>query len=129
MLRFLLFASVFVLLSFGMVVLTGVSPHMGTRSSAGIVERKGHLPETLKEISGGVFVNDTTLIAHNDSGNEPFLYVVNLDGSIRHKALLTGSGNIDFEDITTDNKGNIYLGDFGNNANTRRDLTIWKIKT
>lgn len=129
MFRVLIFASVFILLSFGITLLTGVAPHGKASSKAGIVERKGHLPDQLKEISGWTFVNDTTLIAHNDSGNEPFLYVLNLDGSIRHQALLTGTGNIDFEDITTDNKGNIYLGDFGNNANTRRDLTIWKIKT
>lgn len=111
MFRMLLFSAVFALLA------------------AGIVERKGSLPKKLKEISGWVFVNDTTLIAHNDSGNEPILYVLNLDGSIRHEALLTGTGNVDFEDITTDGKGHLYLGDFGNNLNTRRDLVIYKIKT
>lgn len=97
--------------------------------AAGIVERKGSLPKELKEISGWVFVNDSTLIAHNDSGNEPILYVLNLDGTIRHQAKLQGTENVDFEDITTDRNGCIYLGDFGNNNNTRKDLAIYKIRT
>lgn len=95
--------------------------------AAGIVERKGTLPKKLKEISGWVFVNDSTLVAHNDSGNDPVLYVLNTDGTIRHETLLEGTGNIDFEDIATDRKGNIYLADFGNNGNTRKDLAIYKL--
>jgi hypothetical protein len=111
MIRLVLLALVFVLLA------------------SGSVERKGSLPKKLKEISGWVFVNDTTLIAHNDSGNEPILYVLDLNGTIRHEALLEGTENVDFEDITTDGKGNIYLGDFGNNLNARKNLVIWKIRT
>ena len=30
-------------------------------------------------------------------------------------------------DITKDKKGNIYIGDFGNNANERKDLCIYKV--
>jgi len=97
--------------------------------AAGSVERKGSLPKKLKEISGWVFVDDSTLIAHNDSGNDPILFVLNTDGTIRHEALLEGTENVDFEDIASDGKGNIYLGDFGNNDNDRKDLAIWKIKT
>lgn len=97
--------------------------------AAGTVERKGSVSKELSEISGWVFVNDSTLIAHNDSGNEPILYVLNIDGTVRHKATLSGTSNNDFEDITTDNKGNVYLGDFGNNENKRQDLVIYKLKT
>jgi len=111
MLRLLLFASVFVIVS------------------AGIVERKGNLSKELKEISGWVFVDDTTLVAHNDSGNDPILYVLNIDGSIRHRCTISGTINVDFEDITTDGKGNLFVGDIGNNNNTRKDLVIYKVKT
>lgn len=97
--------------------------------AAGKVERKGNVSKELAEISGWVFVNDTTLIAHNDSGNEPYLYVLNLDGSVRSKSLLSGTENVDFEDITTDGKGHVYLGDFGNNDNKRQDLAVYKINT
>lgn len=85
------------------------------------------LSRDLEEISGWVFVNDSTLIAHNDGGHEAKLFVLNLDGSIRHKVLLTNVTNIDFEDITYDGNAYLYLGDFGNNRNRRQDLAIYKI--
>ncbi|MNJ88802.1 hypothetical protein D3C87_63590 [compost metagenome] len=85
------------------------------------------LSKDLKEISGWVFANDSTLIAHNDGGNDPKLFVLNLDGSIRHKVTITNAENEDFEDIALDDKGNLYIGDFGNNNNTRTDLKILKV--
>lgn len=92
-------------------------------------EKKGKLPKELKEISGWIFVNDSTLIAHNDSGNDPVLFVLNLDGSIRHKARIKGVDNVDFEDITSDGKGTLYVGDIGNNDNLRKNLVIYRVKT
>ena len=93
------------------------------------VKRSGSVSEELSEISGWVFVNDSTLIAHNDSGNAPYLYVLNLDGSIRHKARIANVKNVDFEDIATDGKGFVYVGDIGNNSNRRKDLAIHKFRT
>lgn len=92
------------------------------------VTREGTLSLELSEISGWVFVNDSTLIAHNDSGNEAALFVLNIDGTIRHKAIVKGTGNVDFEDIAADGKGFLYLADFGNNHNLRRDLAIYRIR-
>lgn len=92
------------------------------------VSNVGDLPKQLKEISGWVFVNDSTLIAHNDSGDEAILYVLNIDGSIRHEVLITNAENIDFEDITKDDNGHLFVGDFGNNNNTRKNLVIYKLK-
>ena len=94
---------------------------------AATMQKTNRLPKELKEISGLVFANDSTLIAHNDGGNDPKIYVLNLDGSIRHKVSVTNADNTDWEDITLDEKGNLYLGDFGNNNNTRTDLKILKV--
>ena len=94
---------------------------------AAAVQKTYRLPKELKEISGWVFVNDSTLIAHNDGGNDPKIFVLNLDGSIRHKITVTNAENTDWEDITTDHKGHLYLGDFGNNNNTRTNLRILKV--
>ncbi len=91
-------------------------------------KRFASLPRSLKEISGWVFVNDSTLIAHNDSGNEPLLYVLNLDGTIRHTSRIKDVENIDFEDITFDGKQHVFVGDIGNNANKRQDLVVYKLK-
>jgi hypothetical protein len=96
---------------------------------AASVKRTGSLPKSLKEISGWVFVNDTTLIAHNDSGNDAKLFVINLSGKILHQTTLKDVDNIDFEDITSDGLGHIYLADIGNNSNKRKNLVIYKLKT
>lgn len=94
---------------------------------AATVQKTTRLSKDLKEISGLVFANDTTLIAHNDGGNDPKLFVLNLNGSIRHKVTITNAENKDFEDIALDSKGNLYIGDFGNNNNKRTDLKILKV--
>jgi hypothetical protein len=91
------------------------------------LRRMGKLDERLSEISGWTFVNDSTLIAHNDSGNEPLLYVLGASGKILKTVRLEGTANVDFEDIAFDGKNMLYLGDFGNNNNTRKDLAIYGI--
>lgn len=86
------------------------------------------LPKTLKEVSGNEL--DTTkkfVWMHNDSGNKPRLYGVTFDGKIV-KELKIDAKNHDWEDLTKDDQGNIYIGDFGNNQNKRKNLKILKIK-
>lgn len=94
---------------------------------AATIQKTTRLSKDLKEISGWVFANDSTLIAHNDGGNDPKIFVLNLDGSIRHKVDVTNAENEDWEDIALDQKGNLYIGDFGNNNNTRTNLKILKV--
>lgn len=91
-------------------------------------EKTHKLAKELSEISGLVFVNDSTLIAHNDGGNKPYLYVLNKNGSIRHKTWISSVKNIDFEDLCFDGKESLFIGDFGNNNNKRTDLKIVKVK-
>lgn len=62
----------------------------------------------------------------NDSGNKPELYGVNTKGKIK-KVLTIQAKNHDWEDLTSDNKGNVYIGDFGNNRNKRKNLVILKV--
>ena len=86
------------------------------------------LPATLSEISGLTFLNDTILVAHNDSGNEPLLYFLNLKGDVIHQIEITQAKNKDWEAIACD--GNfLYIGDIGNNGNNRKDLVIYKVST
>jgi hypothetical protein len=37
-----------------------------------------------------------------------------------------GTTNVDWEEISTDHNGNIFIGDIGNNQNIRKDLCIYK---
>jgi hypothetical protein len=92
-------------------------------------DRIAKLPKYLKEISGLIFYNDTLLIAHNDGGDDPLIYLINLKGEEIHRVLIENATNIDWEDITSDDKGNLYIADIGNNENGRKDLCIYKINS
>lgn len=99
-----------------------------TTFSFGQKNKKGiKLPPIIDESSGLAFYNDTLLITHNDSGDKPLLYFFTLRGKLVHTLFIENTLNEDWEDITSDNQGNIYIGDIGNNNNKRKDLNIYKI--
>lgn len=50
-------------------------------------------------------------------------------GKVIHLVEVTGAKNNDWEDITSDGKGHIYIADIGNNNNSRKKLHIYKIPT
>ncbi len=85
------------------------------------------LPKELKEISGLAVFNDSLLIAHNDGGNEPNIYFLTKKGKIVHTCSIINTSNTDWEDITIDPNGTIYIADVGNNLNNRTNLSILKI--
>lgn len=87
------------------------------------------VPKELNEISGLVFLNDSVLVAHNDGGDEPILYFLNLKGEEIHRVKIEGAKNIDWEDIAFDGKEYLYIGDIGNNGNDRKDLCIYKVSS
>ncbi|MBT8272344.1 MAG: hypothetical protein KJO77_00970 [Bacteroidia bacterium] len=85
------------------------------------------LPSTLKEVSGTEIVKGSELIwMLNDGGNKPRLYGLSRQGKIV-KELKIDAKNNDWEDLTTDDSGNIYIGDFGNNLSERKNLAILKV--
>ena len=63
---------------------------------------------------------------HNDSGNPPLLFAVRRDGRIVRRFRLAVP-NIDWEDITIDDKGHLYLGDIGNNGGFLPVRVIYRI--
>ena len=85
------------------------------------------LPLDLNEASG-LTVDDKNNIFWmiNDGGNKSILYGLNLEGQIIRKIKIKAK-NRDWEDLTTDDKGNIYIGNFGNNDNDSKGLSILKI--
>lgn len=85
------------------------------------------LPDSLREVSGlEVDENNNVLWMVNDSGNKPILYGLNPNGTIITQLKLKAK-NRDWEDLTMDPIGNVYIGNFGNNANDSKGLTILKI--
>ena len=91
--------------------------------------RMQRLPTALRESSGILTYNGSTVWTHNDSGGEPILYEIDVQsGGLLHIVTLAGVKNIDWEDITKDERGNIFIGDFGNNRQNRKNLCIYKIE-
>ncbi len=73
----------------------------------------------------------------NDSGSENKLYPITRDGKLiraewqkQHEGgIYVGDAvNVDWESLTTDALGNIYIGACGNNLNARQDLCIYILK-
>lgn len=90
------------------------------------VHEVGQMPMELIENSGHIFHNGS-LISHNDSGNEPVLYVLDtVSMLITRRVSVSNASNIDWEDLTQD-ATHIYIGDIGNYTGTRTDLAIYKI--
>ncbi|TDX12308.1 hypothetical protein [Flavobacterium sp. S87F.05.LMB.W.Kidney.N] len=86
------------------------------------------LPKKLKEVSGITYFPETsTIYTLEDSGNKNAIYAINSKGKLDKTITISNAENIDWEDITRDKTGNIYIGDFGNNDNERKDLCIYKV--
>lgn len=86
------------------------------------------LPASLKENSGMVtYDGGKTIWVIEDSGNNDNIFKVSLDGKIIKHLDVKNAKNKDWEDLAKDKKGNLYIGDFGNNRNEREDLVIYKL--
>ncbi|RLA41687.1 MAG: hypothetical protein DRR42_24370 [Gammaproteobacteria bacterium] len=49
---------------------------------------------------------------HSDSGNFPFIYAIDQYGNLKGASYVADSWPLDWEDIATDNQGNLYLLDY-----------------
>lgn len=85
------------------------------------------LPKKLKEVSGITLSKDKkTIWVIEDRGNKNAVYGLSDHGQLMAKVPVENAENTDWEDIISDAQGNIYIGDFGNNDNDRKDLAILK---
>lgn len=79
--------------------------------------------------------NKNVFWMQNDSGDQPRVFAIDSMGrfyqSDRYKnyegITIAGAANVDWEDITTDNKGNLIIADVGNNYNDRKDLVLYVV--
>ncbi|MCF8276664.1 MAG: hypothetical protein K9J17_08020 [Flavobacteriales bacterium] len=85
------------------------------------------LPSAVTETSGLENGPNSWFWTHNDSGNPAVLYAVDTAGNIQRTVSVIGDANVDWEEITKDENGNIYIGNFGNNSLNRTELRIVKI--
>jgi len=61
-----------------------------------------------------------------DNGNSDNIYKTDFEGNIIQQFDVKNAKNTDWEDLCKDNSENLYIGDFGNNANDRKNLVIYK---
>ncbi len=88
----------------------------------------GFRDAALDEVSGMVASRRLadTFWVHNDSGGSATLYAVHADGRLRGAWPVVGAEANDWEDITTDDAGGLWIADTGNNNNRRRDLRLYR---
>ena len=83
------------------------------------------LPKDVFETSGLALFQDKYLVTHNDGGNKSEIYVVDLKGNFVKKINIDDTKNRDWEDLAQDDEGRLYIGDFGNNDNSREKCQIY----
>lgn len=98
----------------------------GACLSVAAQHRKVKLPAELKEISGIACLPDQSFWALNDGGNTSDIYKIDpKTGKILEKRRLPVPNN-DWEDLQSDGKGNLWIGDIGNNLSNRKQLRFYR---
>ena len=90
------------------------------------------LPDVVPETSGvAVGRRDSAVLwTHNDSGGDPALYAVTLDGALLGTVAVTGAANVDWEDIEIAACGAgscLYVADVGDNSEDRDDIVVFRV--
>jgi hypothetical protein len=103
------------------------SDHFAAPVRVGMVEN-----DRLAEISG--LTASRTMPGyfwtHNDSGDGPYLYLLDSTGRLARQYELQGASNVDWEDITwagNDNHHLLYVGDIGDNFGQRSTVDVYQI--
>ena len=112
----------------------------GKEFAVRVLEEVGAVPDELRE-SSGVVVSRTqpgVLWSHNDSGDGPNLYAIDITGRLLARFTITNAMARDWEDISSGPcpanvaaaqparpSGCLYIADIGDNTEVRREVTIY----
>lgn len=131
---FLLRDKLFPVVIFLQSMLCGCSRDQGRGEFAQVqeqyeVESIGHLNRKRVSESSGLETAgpEGDLWTHADGGNTANLYRVTAQGDLLQTLELAPLQNIDWEDLAQDEEQRLYVGDFGNNQNKRRNLCIYRL--
>jgi len=100
----------------------------------GFPKNKGTLQgDEINEASGLVSsnINENALWVHNDSGNQPLLFLLDTGANIKQRYFLEGVENRDWEDMALGPGPNpdlsyIYLGEIGDNSLAHQQKIIYR---
>ena len=83
----------------------------------------------IKESSGLVAsrTHEGVLWTHNDSGDGPYLYALDMRGRTLGRWLVTGAEAFDWEDIALGPDDDLYIGDIGDNSSSRSSITVYRV--
>ena len=85
-------------------------------------------PSYLEEISAIEYDRKRNVFwVIQDSGNSNDLIALNHKGKVSTLVTIENTENKDWEDLTQDSEGNLYIGDFGNNNKSRNHYKIFKV--
>lgn len=97
--------------------------------STGRLTIEADITNDLKEVSAAELDLQSDIIwVIEDAGNKPNLIGLNANGKPTKIIRINNAKNHDWEDLTSDKQGNIYIGDFGNNNEKRKKFKILKVK-
>ena len=83
------------------------------------------LPKSVNEQSGIAWHKNLYWVI-NDSDREPELIAYNKKGKLKRTIHINNAHNKDWEDLAED-ENYIYIGDFGNNRGSRKDLRVLRV--
>ncbi|MGI8470424.1 MAG: hypothetical protein ACR2N3_18445 [Pyrinomonadaceae bacterium] len=76
--------------------------------------------------------NKNVLWTHNDSGDDAFIFALDLTGRKLGTWKVANAKNVDWEDIAETKNANgecfLYIGDIGGNTSARNKFTIYKVR-
>ena len=99
-----------------------------TSCGHGLLKLEGSIPKNLEEVSAvELDLKSNLLWVIEDAGNTNTLTGLSKTGKLLQTVTITNAKNKDWEDLTTDALGNIYIGDFGNNNEDRKLFKIYKV--
>ena len=102
------------------------------RKSSAPFELLANLAEKRVTESSGLAASLKTpgvIWTHNDTGDGPYLYATDRKGRALARFRVVGARNVDWEDLAAgpgpDGAPSLYIGDFGDNGENRRDCCIY----
>lgn len=107
-----------------------VHPVLGADSSLPSgVEQVGRIKSLAIKESSGITPSrfDSKLFWTHNDGRNPTLYLIDREGNLHGTTHVAALLN-DWEDIATDYKGKLYLGDIGNNNAAKEELQVLEVE-
>ena len=98
----------------------------------GSAEQLGQLARNIHESSGlaASQIDQEVLWTHNDSGDSPTLYALDMEGKKLCDCKIEGAKHVDWEDMASfrlEGKPHLLIGDVGDNGRTRKEVHLYVV--